>query len=942
MNPQGRKQTCRNLVLATIILTGIAVSTLAGIVLQGWERERIMAEFRRLAKERHAALQRQIALSLQAVESIQAFYAGSMEVDREEFRAFVSHILARHKSIQALEWIPRIPGARRGDYERRARREGSPAFQITVRNSQGRMVRSPERGEHFPVYFVEPYRGNEIALGFDLASNPTRRESLERSRDRGELLATARITLVQEKESQFGMLVFAPIYRNGAPADTVEARRQNLLGFALGVFRIGDILDQALTYLDPAGIDLYLHDRSAPEEQSLLCSRPSRLAKPEGSLREADAGIRLELAETLDVGGRQWELRCRATPEFIAARKSWLPWGSLGGGLFLTTLVAGYFLTGLRRTAQIESSAERLRQSEERFRGLLESAADGMVVVNAAHEILMVNAQLEKMFGYERAELLGRPVEMLIPSRYDRHREHGREYFRNPQSRAMGQTQDLYALRKDGGEFPVEISLNHLATSEGVIAAAAVRDISERKRYEERLEYQATHDGLTGLPNRTLLADRIHHALPHAYRFQRQVAVLFIDLDQFKFINDSLGHDAGDRLLQIVAERLSDCIRANDTVARQGGDEFVVVISDLVRSEDAAKVARQLQLAVSRPIRIVDNELEISCSIGISIYPKDGEEVQTLLKNADAAMFRAKEQGRNNFQFFTGELNDRAVARMTMERCLRRALEREELRLHYQPQVDLRTGRITGMEALLRWESPELGPVAPDNFIPLAEETGLIAPIGEWVLRTACAQNRSWQQAGHSPLTMAVNLSPRQFRQEGLVETVGRILRETDLEARHLEVEIVESLLMHDLDETLAILKGLKALGVRLTMDDFGTGYSSLSYLKRFPFDRMKIDKSFVRDVTSDSDSAAIVRAIIAMAHSLNLGVIAEGIETEEQLGHLRSQGCDEMQGFYFSRPVPPAEFEQMLRKGRRLDLAAAGKQRPVRTVRLPAEEGIR
>jgi EAL domain-containing protein (putative c-di-GMP-specific phosphodiesterase class I)/CheY-like chemotaxis protein len=342
---------------------------------------------------------------------------------------------------------------------------------------------------------------------------------------------------------------------------------------------------------------------------------------------------------------------------------------------------------------------------------------------------------------------------------------------------------------------------------------------------------------------------------------------------------------------------------------------------------------------VNRPLDIDEHELEVSCSIGISIYPKDGEDVRALLKNADVAMYRAKEQGRNNFKFYTGELNDKAVARMTMEKHLRRALEREEFLLHYQPQVDLRTGRITGMEALLRWQSPELGLVSPAGFIPLAEETGLIVPIGEWVMKTACAQNRAWQAAGLSPLTMAVNLSPRQFRQEGLAETVARILRETGLEPRYLELEIVESLIMHDVQSATLILKKLKELGVQLTMDDFGTGYSSLSYLKQFPFDKMKIDQSFVREITSDPDSAAIVRTIIAMAHSLHLRVVAEGVETEGQLSYLRSHGCEEMQGFYFSRPVPSGAFEQLLREGRRLAFSGERGLPPERSLLLVDDE---
>ena len=449
-----------------------------------------------------------------------------------------------------------------------------------------------------------------------------------------------------------------------------------------------------------------------------------------------------------------------------------------------------------------------------------------------------------------------------------------------------------------------------------------LEDITERKRYEEQLEYQANHDGLTNLPNRNLLTDRIRQALLMSRRNHYEVAVFFVDLDNFKFINDSLGHDVGDMLLKIAAERLTGCVRSGDTVARQGGDEFVVIISDPAVADNAALIAGKILDAMARPLRINEHELVITCSIGISVFPKDGEDVRTLVKNADVAMYRAKEQGRNTFQFFTGEMNTRSMARMTMEKYLRRALDHGELLVYYQPKVSLRSGHVTGMEALVRWQSAEMGMLSPTTFIPLAEETGLIEPIGEWVLRTSCAQNKAWQAAGLPQLTVAVNLSARQFRQQNIASLVGQVLLETGLDPRCLELEITESMVMRDVDRVMAILNELKDMGTCLVMDDFGTGYSSLSYLKRFPFDKLKIDQSFVRDIISDPDSAAIAKAVIAMARSLHLKVIAEGVETEGQLNCLRSHDCDEMQGYYFSRPVSAAEFEQLLHEGRRLQSA--------------------
>ncbi len=437
----------------------------------------------------------------------------------------------------------------------------------------------------------------------------------------------------------------------------------------------------------------------------------------------------------------------------------------------------------------------------------------------------------------------------------------------------------------------------------------------------QQVEHQANHDGLTSLPNRSLLADRIQQAIHRCHRNKEQVAVIFVDLDNFKFINDSLGHEFGDELLRTIAERLRGCIRASDTVARHGGDEFVIIISDVAAEHFAAAIATQIREAIARPVTIKGHEMSVTCSIGISIFPKDGNDEQTLVKNADVAMYRAKELGRDNFQFYSEELNARSMARMTMERHLRRALDKNEFTLHYQPKVSLSSGLISGMEALLRWQSPELGMVSPADFIPLAEETGLIGPIGEWVLRTACAQNRALLDSGLPPMRVAVNVSALQFKNANLTEVIARVLRETGLEPHSLELEITESAVIHNVDKMITTLGELKEMGIDLAMDDFGSGYASLYYLKQFPFDKLKIDCPFVRDITSNPNSSAIARTVIAMAHSLHLKVVAEGVETEGQLRYLRNHGCDEMQGYYFSRPVPAADFARLLRSGRALSL---------------------
>jgi diguanylate cyclase (GGDEF)-like protein/PAS domain S-box-containing protein len=576
-------------------------------------------------------------------------------------------------------------------------------------------------------------------------------------------------------------------------------------------------------------------------------------------------------------------------------------------------------LSDISIVATCEDISERKR-SEEALRlrqRVIESSSNGIMITDTTepgNPIIYVNPAFGRITGYEPHEALGSSIYFLLGEDLEQ------TEFMEIRAALHDQREGCAVLRnyrKDGSLFWNDLAVSPVLDEAGQVAhfVWVINDVTEREQHEELLEYQANHDALTGLPNRNLLADRITQSLANAHRHNLPVAVLFIDLDNFKFVNDSLGHALGDRMLIIQADRLQKCIRSGDTVARYGGDEFVVVVSNLDKSEDAAVVAHTIQKTVSRPFTIDGHEFGITCSIGISLYPKDGHDVDSLLKNADAAMYRAKEQSRNSFQFYTSEMNDRVVERMVIERHLRHALEMGQLEVHYQPRVELLNGRIVGVEALLRWHSPELGLVPPGRFIPLAEETGLIVSIGDWVLKTCCQQNKVWQDAGLTPLTISVNISARQLQKKDLSADIAGILRETGLKPRFLELEIVESMVMQDVESAMVIMNELKSLGIQLAMDDFGTGYSSLSYLKRFPFDKLKIDLSFVRDIMTDPESAAIARAIIAMAHNLNLRAIAEGVETIEQLEYLRLHGCDEIQGYYVSPPVTAREFEVLLRK---------------------------
>ncbi|HEX7808969.1 MAG TPA: EAL domain-containing protein, partial [Thermoanaerobaculia bacterium] len=533
------------------------------------------------------------------------------------------------------------------------------------------------------------------------------------------------------------------------------------------------------------------------------------------------------------------------------------------------------------------------------------ASMDGIGILDERLEFTYANDSLAKLFGYpDPNSLTGRSLCDL----YEPHEQV--RFITNivPMVQQRGRWRgEATGLRRDGVNFPQEISLTSIGGGGAMVCV--VRDITERTYAEEQIKHLAYHDALTNLPNRLLFKDRLTVALSHAQRDGSRLAVLFLDLDRFKVINDSLGHNIGDQLLQAVAARVQACVRESDTVARLGGDEFTVLLPRLQRSDDAAPIAEKIIEAVRYPFHIEGREFFTTTSIGISLFPEDGTDAETLIKSADTAMYQAKELGRDNYQLFNALVNAKALQRIAIEHGLRKVLANQELAVHYQPIFDLRTNRITGMEALLRWNHPQMGAIPPATFIPVAEATGVMGSIGGWALRQACRQAKLWHDAGHRALSLAVNLSVTQLQQADLVERVKQILDETGLAPRLLELEITESSAMQSPETSIRTLYDLKKLGLRISLDDFGTGHSSLSYLKRFPIDTLKIDQSFVRDITTDPDTAAIVTAIIAMAHSLRLKVIAEGVEFTEQANFLRRHGCDQLQGFLITPPVSADRF---------------------------------
>jgi diguanylate cyclase (GGDEF)-like protein/PAS domain S-box-containing protein len=574
----------------------------------------------------------------------------------------------------------------------------------------------------------------------------------------------------------------------------------------------------------------------------------------------------------------------------------------------------------LRNAIERKVVEDALYVEKERAVVTLNSIGDAVLCTDIFGKITYLNLVAETMTGWHREEATGKPLAEVFRIIDGATRNTARDPMEMAvdQNRTVGLTVNCVLIRRDGFESAIEDSAAPIHDRAGRVTGAVIvfHDVSAARAMSVQMTHSAQHDVVTNLPNRLLLNDRITQAISLAHRQHRPIAVIFLDLDRFKYINDSLGHASGDKLLQSVSTRLLASVRASDTVSRQGGDEFVILLSEITHPEDAATSARKILLSLGAPSSIGGHDLHINGSIGISVYPEDGADAETLIKNADTAMYHAKESGRNNFQFFKADMNRKAVERQSLEGSLYRALERQEFLLHYQPKVNLNTGEITGVEALVRWQHPERGLVPPAQFVPIAEDCGLILQIGRWVLREACRQARDWQDAGLPPLPIAVNVSAVEFRDKCFVQGVRTILAETGFEVRYLELELTEGVLMDDAESTASVLQELKTMGAHLAVDDFGTGYSSLSYLRQFPIDVLKIDRSFVNQITADPDDSTIVSAIINMGKSLKHHVVAEGIETQLQRAYLQTQQCAEGQGYLFSRPLAAAQFAQLLLSG--------------------------
>jgi diguanylate cyclase (GGDEF)-like protein/PAS domain S-box-containing protein len=727
-----------------------------------------------------------------------------------------------------------------------------------------------------PTIFIKGGRGE--AAVHDVVVHDPRDCAFERLRREAGFMRTMRTLLLVEDNAGDARLLREMLDDQGAHNITLTHVKS---------------MTDAETYLATNPVDVILLDLGLPDAQGL-----------EGVLRARKAAPRVPLVVLTGLDDESL-----ASQALKSGAQAYL----VKGEMEMRPL-----LRALRDAVERYRIEEALFAEAERAHVALNSITDGVLCTDLKGNVTFLNAVAERLTGWMLPEAEGKPASEVLQILDTISRTPPNPMKLWEQNQPVRLPPNCILVRRDGHEVPIEDSVSpmHDRMGEMIGTVVVLRDVSATRALELRIAHSAEHDDLTGLPNRILLNDRLGQAISTAKRNVKQVAVLFLDLDGFKHVNDSLGHAVGDRLLQSVAKRLVQCMGPSDTVSRQGGDEFVVMLSHVEHnSEDATHAAARMLKAVAQPHAIGQHELHVTTSIGVSVYPDDGQDAGTLIKNADTAMYQAKDHGRQSYQFFTPAMNVRAVERQSIEESLRRALERKEFALHYQPKIDLTTGEITGAEALLRWTHPALGSVPPAQFIPIAEASGLILPISAWVLREACQQARAWVDSGLPIMSMAVNICAMEFQNENFLDNLFATLRETGLDPKSLELELTEGVLMKHAASAAAILQSARDRGVQVAVDDFGTGYSSLSYLRKLPVDALKIDQSFVSEIGAGEDTT-IVTAVIGMARGLKLRVVAEGVETQEQMAFLQAQHCEEAQGYYFSRPVPPEQFARLLRTG--------------------------
>ncbi|MES2263615.1 MAG: EAL domain-containing protein [Pseudomonadota bacterium] len=872
------------------LLLSAAVFITIYVQVEHWESAQQMQAFRLKSQQLGDLLQAQFSEHERFIYAMsKALNDPRRVLSADDFSNLASGYLDKRPELLSMSWLSPVRNDGRAAFEQWGRQHVEPGFEIRNGGVQGRAPRAGERTDYVVSTFIEPLASRRY-LGVDFLSEPVRAAAVRRAMRSDQPCVSAPILLFSRAD-QRGLILLQSV--------RPTASKEQVIGILLISIQVDSYIERALQQVNFPAFLVRLQDVSGGTVLPMY-DHLHRAAQPG------------DVQRTLRFAGRDYLLTLAPTPAYAAQQRGWQSWTVLTCGLLLTALLGGLMLLISGERAQIQEqvkdSTALLREREARLQAILDKAADAILTIAADGVLVSANAAAGRLFGYAPERMPGLPLERLLPL------ADGGSAAALLRAIASGASHEHEAngWRSDGSAFPLAVSVSEVELPDEHLFVAILHDLTEQQRAQERIHKLAHHDPLTGLDNRLSLNLRLDQLLAQTRRNQGAAAVMFIDLDHFKKINDTHGHQTGDLLLVAVANRLRELLREVDTIARLGGDEFIVLTDGSITPEAASMIAVRIVDALSAPFQLQGKTVHSGASVGVAMFPNDGDDSDTLLRHADTAMYAAKSQGRGNFQFFSPQMNAATHERLLLENRLWQALEQDEFELYLQAQVDLDSGQIIGAEALLRWHHPELGMVSPDRFIPIAEESGLILPLGDWVLRRAVELLSGWRGRGLGHLRLAVNLSARQCHGGNLLPLLDRLLAESGVAPALLEMEITESAAMQDPERSRALLRELRTRGIKVAIDDFGTGYSSLSYLKLFEIDRIKIDRGFVKDIETDPNDAVIVAATIALAHSLGLGVVAEGVETPAQRAFLSSKRCDEAQGYLFARPLPAAQFEAL------------------------------
>jgi len=890
-----------------VVTTPVAVALLITIGLfqnsVNSENQRLQMDLDYQASTIGEELNREINTHINLTQYLRDTIVTNGYINLDDFTNTTHSIRQLHPDIQAITWDVSVKKAERAAFEKQMRAIHHLDYHITKRDEQGHMVRIEDKAEYAAIAYVSPYPNNEKALGFDVTSNPELAPFFHRARDTGQAAITSRVNLVQDGSDRVGIINYLPVYQYGHLLNTTSRRQAAFIGNIANVYYLDQLVAAELNVHPLIHSNLTILDITEHEQPVTLYS----------SAQNEIADNAFTTHYSTHIANRIWQVKITPSADYFKNKYSDNVWIVLFIGMLFTATLTLTLMISTGRRASIEEIVSKrtasLQKAKEDLRllAITFESHEAIMITDSNNKIMRVNQAFTKMTGYTQQEVLGQDPHILSSGK------HSAAFYQNmwQQLKENGSYDgEIWNRRKNGEVYPERHTITTITDDSGSVLnyVSVFSDITTQKAHEDRIQYLAFYDQLTSLPNRRLLLDRLQYNLSLSQRNKHYGVLMFLDLDDFKKINDSLGHEVGDELLQQVAARLQQTLRRADTVARLGGDEFVILVANQALKGEAliefsSNLAEKIIQAFQQAFHIKGYEHHISTSIGITIFAPSDQTAISVLGQADTAMYKSKKIGKNTFCFYEQAMQVIAEEKLALEHDLRQAIEQQQFSLNFQPQVDS-SGKTLAIEALLRWQHPQRSWVSPAKFIPLAEDSGLIIPIGQWVLINACTQLQTWLKQGIDIQHISVNVSPKQFRQADFIANIKSALKQSGLMANKLMLEITEGIVLDNVEDTIQKMDSLKQIGVQFSIDDFGTGYSSLSYLKRLPIDELKIDQSFVRDIATDKDDAAIVTTIIAMATHLNLLVVAEGVENFQQLEFLTANGCTSFQGYHFSPPL--------------------------------------